>query len=113
MPFEIGRQPENQLVIRDNRISRRHARISLVDGQYTLEDLDSRSGLFLNGRKLTAPSPLASGDQFDFGVEDGYRLTFALDNEVISRLMGSFGEQAPVPPGALATRGGGEIVGEF
>ena len=100
VPFEIGRQPENQLVVRDNRISRRHARISLVDGQYTLEDLESRSGVFLNGRKLTAPSPLASGDQFDFGVEDGYRLTFALDSEVISRLMGSFGEQGPVAPGA-------------
>ena len=100
LPFEIGRQPENQLAVRDNRISRRHARISLVDGQYTLEDLDSRSGVFLNGRKLTAPSPLASGDQIDFGVEDGYRLTFAFDSEVISRLMGSFGEQAPVAPGA-------------
>ncbi len=100
LPFEIGRQPENQLVVRDNRISRRHARISLVDGQYTLEDLDSRSGVFLNGTKLTAPSRLASGDQIDFGVDDGYRLTFAFDSEVISRLMGSFGEQAPVAPGA-------------
>ena len=100
VPFEIGRQPESQLVVRDNRISRRHARISLVAGQYTLEDLESRSGVFLNGRKLTGPSPLASGDQFDFGVEDGYRLTFALDSEVISRLMGSFGEQGPVAPGA-------------
>ena len=100
VPFEIGRQPENQLVVRDNRISRRHARISLADGQYTLEDLESRSGVFLNGQKLTGVSPLVPGDQFDFGVEDGYRLTFALDSEKIARLMGNFGEQAPVAPGA-------------
>ena len=100
VPFEIGRQPENQLVVRDNRISRRHARISLADDQYTLEDLESRSGVFLNGLKLTGVSPLVPGDQIDFGVEDGYRLTFALDSEKIARLMGNFGEQAPVVPGA-------------
>ena len=27
LPFKIGRQPENQLVVRDNRASRLHARI--------------------------------------------------------------------------------------
>ena len=100
VPFEIGRQPGNQLVVRDNRISRRHARLTLVEGQYTVEDLDSRSGLFLNGHRLTGPTPLNSGDQIDFGVEDGYRLTFALESEGIARLMGSFGEQGPVAPGA-------------
>ena len=99
-PFEIGRQPENQLVLRDNRISRRHARISLVDGHYLLEDLESRSGLFLNGQKLASPAQLKPGDVIDFGVDDGYRLTFALESAAIDRLMGSFGDQVPSSPGA-------------
>lgn len=100
LPFEIGRQPENQLVVRDNRISRRHARISLADGRYLIEDLDSRSGVFLNGQRLTAAAPLTAGDQVDFGVEDGYRLTFAMDDESLARLMDSFGEQPSASPGA-------------
>jgi len=100
LPFEIGRQPGNQLVVRDNRISRRHARIALTDGQYTVEDLDSRSGVFLNGQRLTALAPLKTGDQIDFGVDDGYRLTFALESEGLARLMANFGEQGPVPAGA-------------
>ncbi len=70
-PFEIGRQPNNQLVLRDNRISRRHARISLVDGHYLLEDSESRSGLFLNGQKLAAPAQLKPGDVI---VRGGRRL---------------------------------------
>ncbi len=100
LPFEIGRQPDNQLVIRDNRISRRHARISLVDGQYMVEDLASRSGLYRNGQKLTEPAALKPGDQLDFGVDDGYRLTFGLESEGITKLMGSFGDPASVTPGA-------------
>jgi sigma-B regulation protein RsbU (phosphoserine phosphatase) len=97
VPFEIGRQPDNQLVLRDNRISRRHARISLEDGKYVLTDLASRSGIFLNGFRLNAPAVLSSGDQIDFGVEDGYRLTFALESEGLARLMGSFADQAAAP----------------
>ncbi len=103
-PFEIGRQPGNQLVVRDNRISRRHARIGHVEGGYTIEDLESRSGVFLNGHRLTGPSPLESGDRIDFGVEDGYGLTFSLESEGLARLMGTMGEPVgaagSVAPGA-------------
>lgn len=99
-PFEIGRQPDNQLVVRDNRISRRHARLTHSDSQYLVTDLESRSGVFVNGQKIAAPTPLKSGDVIDFGVDDGYRLTFALENEGIAQLMGSWGDQAPATPGA-------------
>ncbi|MBY0505643.1 MAG: SpoIIE family protein phosphatase [Bryobacteraceae bacterium] len=100
LPFEIGRQPDNQLAVRDNRISRRHARITHADGHYVIEDLDSRSGVFVNGQRLTGPAPLESGDQIDFGVEDGYRLTFSLDSAGLARLMGSMSESGAAAPGA-------------
>ena len=39
LPFLIGRQPDNHLVLRDNRASRTHARIISENGHYILEDL--------------------------------------------------------------------------
>jgi pSer/pThr/pTyr-binding forkhead associated (FHA) protein len=38
VPFLIGRQGENNLVLRDNRISRSHARIAVENGEYVVED---------------------------------------------------------------------------
>jgi pSer/pThr/pTyr-binding forkhead associated (FHA) protein len=49
-------------------VSRRHASI-LVDARgATLEDLGSRNGTLLNGRPLTAPAPLADGDEIGLGA---------------------------------------------
>src|SRR5579864_977203 len=52
LPFLIGRQGENHLVLRDNRASRTHARIVVEDGEYYVEDLKSRHGVYVNGRKV-------------------------------------------------------------
>ncbi|HBY61430.1 MAG TPA: FHA domain-containing protein, partial [Solibacterales bacterium] len=41
LPFLIGRQADNSLVLRDNRVSRTHARIVGEDGGYVVEDLGS------------------------------------------------------------------------
>ena len=34
IPFLIGRQPENHLILRDSRVSRSHARIVVENGAY-------------------------------------------------------------------------------
>lgn len=39
VPFTIGRQGDNHLVLRDNRASRNHARILCENGEYYVEDL--------------------------------------------------------------------------
>ncbi|MBM3737948.1 MAG: FHA domain-containing protein [Acidobacteria bacterium] len=75
-PFLIGRQTGNHLVLRDNRVSRVHARILNEGGAFFLEDAQSRNGTFLNGRQITQPTVLAEGDSIEFGVEEGYRLVF-------------------------------------
>ena len=41
LPFLIGRQPDNQLIIRDSRASRNHSRIVLENGEYMIEDCGS------------------------------------------------------------------------
>ena len=82
LPFHIGRQRENHLVLRDNRISRSHARIISENGEYVIEDLESRQGVFVNGCRITRQK-LASSDQIDFGLPDSYRLVFSLEADEI------------------------------
>ena len=75
MPFRIGRQADNQLVIRDSRTSRVHAQIFLEDHEYMLEDLASRHGLFVNGQRVTRHR-LRRGDRIEFGVQDSFQVVF-------------------------------------
>jgi len=52
------------------KISRRHARITLKNGQYFLEDLGSTNGTFVNrGKRLKPgePQPLSEGDEIIVG----------------------------------------------
>jgi hypothetical protein len=52
----------------DTEISRRHARFRrLDDGRLLVEDLGSTNGTHVNGRRITAPTVLAPGDQVQVG----------------------------------------------
>ena len=86
LPFLIGRQPDNNLVLRDNRASRTHARIIAEEGQYVLEDLDSRHGTWVNGERV-ARHVLRNSDRIDLGVPESYQLTFTLEAGEINRIM--------------------------
>jgi hypothetical protein len=50
--INIGRRPDNHLVIDDTRISRLHAQLRAVHGQYVIFDLDSTGGTWVNGEKV-------------------------------------------------------------
>jgi len=99
VPFQIGRQPESNLILRDSRVSRTHARI-LVEGQeYVLEDAGSRHGTFVNGKRITRHT-LRNSDRIDFGSKDSYQLTFALDGVELKRLLDQVGaSEKSMPPG--------------
>ncbi|MDN3293226.1 FHA domain-containing protein [Streptomyces ficellus] len=50
----IGRSPDNDLVVDDLTVSRRHAELlAEPDGTYWIHDLGSHNGTFLNGRPIT------------------------------------------------------------
>ncbi len=73
----IGRSASNSLVIDDHRVSRCHAEIrNLGNGRYRLSDVGSVNGTWLNGRLITVPRDLQSGDEIQIG---GTRLCFALN----------------------------------
>jgi len=78
LPFLIGRTAGNHLVLRDTRISRRHARIVSEEGRWVLEDLQSSYGLFVNGER-TQRRALEPGDRIEFGFPDSYQLVFRLE----------------------------------
>ena len=88
-PFLIGRQPDNHLVLRDNRASRSHARIIPENDHYVLEDLNSRHGTWVNGDRI-ARHLLRNSDRIDFGVHDSYQITVSLETGKITKMLEHF-----------------------
>ncbi len=58
----IGRSSTNDISIPERHVSRQHAVIAFRDGIFTIADLGSANGTFVNDRRLTDPFPLAHGD---------------------------------------------------
>jgi serine phosphatase RsbU (regulator of sigma subunit)/pSer/pThr/pTyr-binding forkhead associated (FHA) protein len=97
-PFSIGRHSENQLILRDSRVSRKHAQLQINNGQLSIEDLESLHGVRVNGEKV-AVAALREGDEIDFGLEDGYRLILSERDEqeirkLLTRLPGNEGAKS-------------------
>jgi sigma-B regulation protein RsbU (phosphoserine phosphatase) len=89
VPFVLGRHADNNLVLRDNRVSRTHARIFAEGGNYVIEDLSSRHGTWVNGVQ-TGRHVLRNSDRIDFGVRESYQITFTLEPGEIHRIMDQF-----------------------
>ncbi|KAF0465728.1 kinase-like protein [Gigaspora margarita] len=49
----IGRKNSNDIVIKDQEIDKRHAKVKNYQGKVNIIDLGSKSGTFINGEKLT------------------------------------------------------------
>jgi DNA-binding winged helix-turn-helix (wHTH) protein len=64
----LGREPGAALWIDDASVSRRHARIVVGDDGATLEDLGSKNGTKLRGRKIGGAEPLADRDVIHVGT---------------------------------------------
>jgi serine phosphatase RsbU (regulator of sigma subunit) len=97
LPFQIGRQADNHLVLRDNRASRSHARIFVENSEYFVEDLGSRHGVYVNGERVSRQK-LVNSDRIDFGFQDSYKLIFTLEEDEIHKIL----EQISVPAAAGA-----------
>jgi DNA-binding winged helix-turn-helix (wHTH) protein len=63
----IGRDEDAALWIDDNLVSRRHARIVIDEAGAFLEDLGSKNGTLLGGRKIESPARLADEDLITVG----------------------------------------------
>ncbi len=63
----LGRSPDNTVAIPDDTVSSRHGRLIFSRGSWTIEDLGSRNGTFVNGRRVTSRARLNYGDVMALG----------------------------------------------
>lgn len=125
----IGRTPDNQIQLNNMALSRRHAELTQADGCWTLRDLGSRNGVFVNGKrreqhgindgdvivigkfrldvKLDDPTPLERPgiDDFEGFVRQGKTLSLPYATQQVSE------EAAPLPQalGYLRVRSGPQL----
>ncbi|MCE7082279.1 DUF1707 and FHA domain-containing protein [Streptomyces sp. ST2-7A] len=67
-PMSIGRAPGSVLRLNDASVSRFHAQLHAVPGGgWSLRDLGSANGTWVNGRRVTGAVPVAPGDRVRFG----------------------------------------------
>lgn len=72
----LGRAVANDVVLVDDRVSRRHATIHVQgEREFWLVDLGSRNGTYLNGRRVSQPTRLREGDLVQIGP---FNLTFRI-----------------------------------
>jgi serine phosphatase RsbU (regulator of sigma subunit)/pSer/pThr/pTyr-binding forkhead associated (FHA) protein len=77
----LGRNPDCEIVIQGTAVSRAHAHIVRIDGEYYIEDLNSRNGTFVNNESITVRTKLKDNDRIK-----------------ICDTLFSFHEKAPVKP---------------
>jgi predicted component of type VI protein secretion system len=76
--FAVGRSAGCQLSLDDPLVSRRHALLVVSRDGVTIEDLQSRNGVVVNGQRITAKTPLHAGDKVVIGSQE---LTLLLGRE--------------------------------
>ena len=64
----IGRSSDSAIIIRDDYTSTHHARLMLWNGRWMIQDLDSTNGTFLNGSRVTVPTPIPLGATVKVGA---------------------------------------------
>jgi pSer/pThr/pTyr-binding forkhead associated (FHA) protein len=65
-PFTIGRDPGNDIILRDPKVSRHHAEIVFERGFFVLHDLASANGTYVNTRRVRV-APLTHGAKLRMG----------------------------------------------
>jgi DNA-binding winged helix-turn-helix (wHTH) protein len=71
----IGRDADAAIVLDSPSVSRHHARIRVTNNEAVFEDLGSKNGSRIRGRRVDGISPLADGDVITVGVAE---LTFVV-----------------------------------
>lgn len=109
LPFKIGRQADNHLVLRDSRASREHARIVRQGAEFKIEDAGSRHGVYVNGKRVES-QVLRNSDRIEFGFPDSYQLVFAIDGAELNRLIDQFGAHDKSGPIGSAPGAGANLA---
>jgi DNA-binding response OmpR family regulator len=85
----IGRSEDNDVVIPDRWISRYHAQLRCEGSRCIVDDLGSKNGLFVNGRRVASSTPLENDDRIQLSPR--YQLCF-VDAEATAPLIQGQGD---------------------
>lgn len=73
--INIGRRADNHIVVEDRRVSRQHAQLRAIQGQFVLFDLESTGGTFVNGGRVQQCA-LCPGDVISLA---GVKMVYGLE----------------------------------
>jgi pSer/pThr/pTyr-binding forkhead associated (FHA) protein len=65
--FYVGREPGCDVELTHSQVSRRHAQVSIVNGEWLVRDLQSSNGTFVDGRRVEA-TPIGNGVVIQMGA---------------------------------------------
>jgi FHA domain len=68
--FAVGRNASCQLSLDDPLVSRRHAILTVSKDGVMVEDLKSRNGVLVNGRRIERPTLVRAGDKILIGSQE-------------------------------------------
>jgi len=77
----LGRNEDNDIVLRDLNVSRKHAEVRQIPGGFEVADLGSANGTYLNGKQITRAT-LSPGDLVSIG-----RYQFVFENEQLKEFV--------------------------
>jgi pSer/pThr/pTyr-binding forkhead associated (FHA) protein len=101
-PFTVGRDPGNDIILRDPKVSRHHAEIVFERGFFVLHDLASANGTYVNGKRVRV-APLTHGAKLRMGNTYG-RFSEELPTESDAENQEGYDASQPRPDmGALPT----------
>ncbi|MDN5698065.1 MAG: DUF3662 and FHA domain-containing protein [Rubrobacter sp.] len=66
-PWSVGRSEDNDVVIRDPNVSRKHARLERQENGFVVEDLGSTNGTLLDSAPIGGRERIDDGDEITFG----------------------------------------------
>lgn len=72
----IGRGQAAQIRLLEDGVSRAHARVRSFDRHLMVEDLGSRNGTFVNGKRVDRPHALTDGDKVQIGRATVLRFSY-------------------------------------
>jgi len=107
----IGRNPNNDILIDNVGVSRRHAVIKRSGDSVTVEDLGSANGTFVGGQKITSRE-LKDGDEI---LVLKHRLVFHLPKDAATKAVtdADIGQKTMfIDPAAIAQAAGGKGMGK-
>ena len=98
----IGREGDG-LALPDGRVSQRHARVRRREARWTVEDLGSRNGTFVDGVPITSSGTSSRGASAQSVVRLGSTLVLLVEDVDAYRTLPVPGPQGPVVGPRLAT----------